>query len=181
MRVCPNDMCVHFEVLLCSELCAFWQQSRHVCMLRLQFGSTDFHSGVPLLPLSSWCDPAPTNAPPLFSHFEAMKLDEPQFRTPGTNLEPSAMQRLAWEQEPNPKMCPVHAHPSMVVCLWVYMHHPCMVVYRWYWLTLALLLWLTFFIHSLAVTSKVQATTLSLICTCSYSLSVARRGLVYCL
>jgi hypothetical protein len=48
MRVCPNDMCVHFEVLLCSELCAFWQQSRHVCMLRLQFGSNDFHSGVPL-------------------------------------------------------------------------------------------------------------------------------------
>jgi hypothetical protein len=35
----------------------------------------------------------------------------PNFRIPGTILEPSAMQRLAWEQEPNPKMCPVHAPP----------------------------------------------------------------------
>jgi len=40
-------------------------------------------------------------------------LDEnPNFRTPGTLLVPLAMGRLAGEQEPDEKNCPVHA-PSI--------------------------------------------------------------------
>ncbi len=40
-------------------------------------------------------------------------MDEnPNFRTPGTLLIPSAMGRLAGEQEPDEKNCPVHA-PSI--------------------------------------------------------------------
>ncbi len=51
-----------------------------------------------------WCKPTFTNAPHQFSHYWAIQsVEAPNFRTPNTLLELSAMRRLARAQEPDEK------------------------------------------------------------------------------
>jgi hypothetical protein len=58
-----------------------------------------------------WCGAALTRAPPPFPVLRSSSWMNINFRIPGTLLEPSAMGRLAVEQEPDEKLC-LHA-PSI--------------------------------------------------------------------
>lgn len=70
-----------------------------------------------------WCNPVFTNAPHQFSHYEAIQSVDPNFRTPNTLLELSAMRRLDRAQEPDEKsVWSTSDRPAMVVCWWVQVH-----------------------------------------------------------